>query len=123
MANKVEKQDESVKTDEVEKSKSPKTMAFVIYILQLVSLLNGISLIIAVVLAYTKVDDAKEPEWMRSHYRWQIKTFWMFLILSVVGFITIFLGIGYFILLFTLIWFLYRVVKGMLRLSEDKPIG
>jgi len=135
MTNESEKPNESKQSNETDKigevvnkvgaeiSKSPKTLAFVVYILQIVALMNGITAIIGVVISYVKVDDASEPDWIRSHYRWQIKTFWMALILSIVGFITIFIIIGYFILLFTTIWFIYRVVKGLIRLNDNQAIG
>lgn len=107
---------------EVTKTGSPKTLAMLVYILQIVALINGVTAIVGVVISYVKVDDPREPEWLRSHYRWQIRTFWIWLLLTVVGLLTFIVIIGYFILLFTLIWFIYRVVKGLIRLHDGLPI-
>lgn len=110
-------------TKDIDHTKSPKTLALVVYILQIAALINGLTAIIAVVISYIKVDDAEVPEWIRTHYRWQIRTFWICLLLSVLGIVTFFVIIGYFILLFTLIWYVYRLIKGLIRLSDGQPIG
>ena len=57
-----------------------------------------------------------------SHFRWQIRTFWFSLLWSVIGGITTLIVIGIPILGVTLIWYIYRIVKGWLRLSEGKPM-
>ena len=49
--------------------------AKLVYILYLVGLVFGITGIIGVIVAYVNKGDA--PEWMQSHYRFQIRTFWM----------------------------------------------
>jgi len=40
----------------------------------------------------------------------------------VIGFILTFVVIGLFVLGANLIWFVYRIVKGWLRLTEGKPM-
>lgn len=109
-------------TNDVQKMDSQKNLAFVIYVLQLLALVSFVTAVVGVVISYIKVDDAREPDWLRTHYRWQIKTFWIWLLLTIVGFITIIILIGWLILLFTTIWLIYRVVKGLIRLHDSQPV-
>lgn len=82
----------------------------------------GISALAAIVLNYLKRDDARGT-WLESHFSWQIKTFWWSLGLALLGGITAPLGIGFVIWFATLIWYIYRIVKGWLALSENKAIA
>ncbi len=89
--------------------------------------LTGWPSIIAVVLNYIKRSEARGT-WLESHFRWQIRTFWFGLLwMSLCGaFIIATLGIG---LLFvwlpiTLVglWFVYRIVRGWVTLSDRRPM-
>ena len=89
--------------------------------------LTGWPSIIAVVLNYIKRSEARGT-WLDSHFRWQIRTFWFGLLwISLCGaFIIATLGIG---LLFvwlpiTLVglWFVYRIVRGWVTLSDRRPM-
>jgi uncharacterized membrane protein len=91
-----------------------------IYILYLASLLAGVTSLIGVVMAYVYQDAA--PAWVRSHYRYQIRTFWIGLLYGLIGGVSVFIVIGAFILLFTVIWFIVRSVKGMQRVSAGQPM-
>lgn len=102
--------------------KDSKTLPMVVYILQILALFNGVTAVVGVFISYIKVDDSREPSWVQTHYRWQIKTFWMWLLLTVVGFLTIIVLIGYAVLFLTQIWFLYRIIKGLIRLHDQQPI-
>ena len=48
-------------------------MATIVYILYLVGLIAGITTVVGVVIAYVNRADA--PEWVQSHYQFQIRTF------------------------------------------------
>ncbi|MXZ09042.1 MAG: hypothetical protein F4Y79_06295, partial [Gemmatimonadetes bacterium] len=48
--------------------------AKIVYILYLAELVVGITGLIGVIMAYVNRSDA--PEWLASHYRFQIRTFW-----------------------------------------------
>lgn len=100
---------------------SAKTLTAVVYGLQAVSFLLGITYIIAVIINYVKRDDVK-GSWLESHFRWQIRTFWFSLIWAAVGFATFIIGLGYFILLANTLWIIYRSVKGWLRLIDRKAM-
>ncbi|NOY49692.1 MAG: hypothetical protein GXO88_03885 [Chlorobi bacterium] len=90
-----------------------------IYILFLVSLVFGITAIIAAVIAYISKDDPM-PDWLRTHYRFLISTFWKGMLFLVVGAITSFIVVGVFILVFFYVWVIIRCTKGMKRLDMSE---
>ncbi len=94
--------------------------AKIVYILYLVGLVVGITSIVGVVMAYIYRGDA--PEWLRDHYRWQIRTFWIGLLYSLIGLVTSLILVGYLILLFTLVWYIVRCIKGLQRLDKRQPL-
>jgi len=116
------------------------TLTHVIYALHAASLLIGIlgaativfaflfgwPSIIAVVLNYVKRSEARGT-WLESHFRWQIRTFWFGLLwVALCGvFIMATLGIGLLIAWLPLavvgLWFIYRIVRGWLRLVDRHP--
>ena len=91
----------------------------IIYILYLLSLVVGITGLIGLVMAYVYKADASS--WLKDHYRWQIRTFWIGLLYTVCGVLLSSMGIGVLILLFVLIWFIVRCVKGLQRLQLREP--
>ena len=112
-----------------------------IYALHALSLLTGIlgaativgafligwPSIIAVILNYVKRSDVRGT-WLESHFRWQIRTFWWGLlwVALCLGFVVLTLGIGLLIawipLMIVGFWFIYRIVKGWLRLVDRRPL-
>lgn len=104
-----------------DKEKSAKTLTTVIYALYAASLLVGITAIVAIVMNYIKKDDVAGT-FLESHFRWQIRTFWFGLLWSIVGAITLIIMIGWLVLAANGVWLIYRIVKGWLNLSENKPM-
>ncbi len=100
---------------------SNKTVTMVIYALYAASIIVGITWLVAIIMNYVKRDDVAGT-WLESHFRWQIRTFWYSLLWAVIGFVTTFILIGFVILFADFVWFVYRIVKGWLRLNENKPI-
>ncbi len=99
---------------------SNKQLALVVYILYLVSYVVGITAVIGVVIAQVQVGQA-DPL-LRSHYQFQIRTFWIGLFYLVVGIILCLIVIGFAVLLWWFVWTLVRCVKGVLALNENRPI-
>jgi len=93
--------------------------ANIIYILYLVSIVLGITAIIGVIMAY--VNRAGAPEWVQTHYRFQIRTFWIGLLIAVIGVVTSMILIGFLILLLYVIWLIVRSAKGMSYVSKAQP--
>ena len=100
---------------------SDKGSANLIYILYLVGLVVGITTIIGLVMAYMGKGDA--PEWLKSHYNNQINIFWKVVVLSIVGGLLTVVLVGVLVLLYALIWYIVRVVKGMQALSRGEAIA
>ena len=105
-----------------ERSAAARRIATVCYALYALSFLVGITAIAAIILDYIKREDARGT-WVESHYTWQIRTFWIGLLLSLVFWLLSFLLIGIPLLIALYIWMIYRVVKGWLRLYEGRTVG
>ncbi len=93
--------------------------AQLVYILYLVGIIIGIASIVGVIMAY--VNKGTAPAWVQDHYRYQIRTFWIELLFGVIGAATAVFVIGWFILLFTVVWLIIRSVQGMKALNEGRP--
>ena len=100
---------------------SPGKIVWLVYILQLLSFIFIITCFAAIIINYVKRDDLSTT-WYASHCRWQIRTFWFSVLWGCVGFILSLILIGHAILFIVPLWFLYRVIKGMFRLYENKPM-
>ncbi len=104
-----------------EKNVSDKNLTTIIYALYAVSLVFGVTCLVAIIINYVKRDDV-QGTWLESHFRWQIRTFWFSLLWGALGVITFLLIVGWFILIADLLWFIYRIVKGWIRLNDGKPM-
>lgn len=98
-----------------------KTLTLIVYILYAFSAFAGIAALIAVIINYVKKPDVAGT-YLDSHFDWQIRTFWFALLWAVIGIITVFFYIGVLILFLDWVWCIYRVVKGLIRLSENRPM-
>src|SRR5256714_15560437 len=80
--------------------------------------------LIAVILNYAKRSEVRGT-WLDSHFGWQIRTFWFALLWLVVGAMAFFtfVGIPVAIVVWVLtgLWVLYRIVRGWMTLSSEKP--
>jgi len=101
--------------------KSAKTLTMVIYALYAASFLLGITAIVAIIINYVKRGDVVGT-FLETHFRWQIRTFWFGLLWSLLGITGLFVVVGWFVLVANLIWIIYRITKGLLRLNEDRPM-
>ncbi|MFP3977702.1 MULTISPECIES: DUF4870 family protein [Marinobacter] len=107
--------------NEVSRRSDPaRNLAVVVYILQGLSFfLGGITGLVGVIINYVKLDDVRNT-WVEPHFRWQIRTFWLGLLWTVIGVVTSFIIVGWFILMGAAIWVIYRIVKGALALNDGK---
>ena len=117
------------------------TWTQVIYALHAFSLLTGIlgaativgafligwPSIIAVILNYVN-RAAVRGTWLESHFRWQIRTFWFGLLWVSLCFLFVVVTLGVGILIAWLpiglvgLWFIYRIVRGWIALSDRRPM-
>ena len=105
--------------DEFEKS--TRTITIAVYALQAASLVFGITAIIAIILNYVKLSDVQGTRY-ESHFHWQIRTFWFGLLWTVVSILLVFAVVGWIGLLVVAVWFIYRIVKGWVRLIDGKEM-
>jgi len=116
----------------VEPNESLKTWGWISYVMHLVvaigAVLPGAQASMALLLIALVVDLVKREEaagsWQASHFSWRIRsvvwagvlyllTSWLWLLLVVPGWIAWAL---------ISLWFLYRIVKGMVRMNAGRPM-
>lgn len=95
------------------------TTAKIIYILYLVGIFIGITGLIGVVLAY--INQGGAPAWLQSHYRFQIRTFWIGLFYLFLGALLTTIVVGWLVLLFWLAWLVIRCARGIKHLDRGEP--
>jgi uncharacterized membrane protein len=100
---------------------SDDTFAVIVYLLYGVGYFTGISALVGVIIAHIKVDDT-DPV-LRSHYQFQIRTFWIGLLYLAIGIPLSMVLIGIPILVWWFVWSLIRIVKGIIAINEYKPIA
>jgi uncharacterized membrane protein len=114
------------------------------YVLYLVAFINGLTAIIGVIIAYIKKSDALGTVW-ESHFKNLILVFWVMLATFIVGLATLPISLFSLAALFEqnfawpavsalafpllawmlifpvlLIWFLYRMIRGLIRAGDDR---
>ena len=111
-------------------SSDDRTLPTVVYALYLLGLINGLTVIIGLIIAYANRDRAGPA--MESHYTFQIRTFWIAIAWWIIAGVLIFWGIplsliligvplliaGGLILAMTHIWFALRCILGLIYVSR-----
>ncbi|HEY9036728.1 MAG TPA: hypothetical protein VIM96_08475 [Pseudomonadales bacterium] len=92
----------------------------------LTAFLTGWPSIIAVILNYAKRSEAAGT-YLESHMTWLIRTFWfavLWLVLSGLLILSFFgIPVAIFVLCFTGIWVLYRIIRGLLCMIDEQAIA
>jgi len=76
----------------------------------------------AIIIIYIKRADAAGTVYA-THFDWLVATFLWSLLWLALSFLTTFIGIGWLGLVATVIWVLYRLIKGFLALLDGNAIG
>lgn len=118
-----------------------KSLTLILYILYIVAIFSGgIFALVALVINYVKLDSVRGTIF-ESHFRWQIRTFWWYLIWTLLAFVP------YFFLFFTMnnanafagvavsatifcvavlfiswVWIVYRAIRGIIALNDNQPV-
>lgn len=92
--------------------------AKIIYILYLVNIVVPFTGLVGLIMAYVNKADA--PEWLQSHYQFQIRTFWISLLYLAIGLILSLIVVGFLVILFTYVWLIVRAVKGMQAFDKNE---
>jgi uncharacterized membrane protein len=96
-----------------------KTSALIGYGLMILGLFTGLFWIVGAIWAMVKKADAAGTLF-EDHYSNIIKTFWWGFGLSIIGFVLAFVIVGYFVLLGVWIWSIYRIIKGLAKITSNK---
>ena len=118
-----------------------KSLTLILYILYIVAIFSGgIFALVALVINYVKLDSVRGTIF-ESHFRWQIRTFWWYLVWTILAFVP------YFLLFFTMnnanafagvavsatifcvavlfiswVWIVYRAIRGIIALNDNQPV-
>ena len=94
-------------------------MAMLVYIFYLGAFVFAPLGIAGLVLAYINRDTA--PDWLKSHYTFQIYTFWISVLFWAVSILLCFVLIGFFLILAVIAWQVIRCALGINRLIQREP--
>lgn len=114
-------------------SSDDRTLPIVVYALYLLGLINGLTALIGLIIAYANRDSASPRA--QSHYAFQIRTFWIGIVAWAAAFVLLFWGIPLSFILIgiplvvlaglliaaTHIWFAVRCIVGLMHLSRGEP--
>lgn len=92
----------------------------VAYVLHLLGAVLGLPSIAGLVINYVTRADAL-PE-LQTHHGWMIRTFWWSLFWTVIAVITWVLLVGMLIAFLVWVWWLYRHIRGLIRLADGLPM-
>jgi uncharacterized membrane protein len=112
---------EIMQGDADQATEQERTTLLVCYALHGASIITGLSGIAGVIVNHIKINDTTN-EFIRSHHRWLIKTFWITLVVGFVSALLTIILIGFLGLLAIGIWWIYRIVRGALWFSERRPM-
>ena len=115
-----------------------KSLTFILYILYMLAIFSaGILAVIALIINYVKLDSVRGTIY-ESHFKWQIRTFWWYLIWNILAFVPFFFlfmtlnnpdaftGVALAattfcvaVIFISWIWIVYRMIKGLIRLNDN----
>ena len=105
-----------------EKLESLKKVTAIVYLCQVLAFaLAGLPLLVGVTINFIKRNEV-QGTWLESHFNWQIQTVWITLAGFALAGLTFGIGIGFFILLPTIVLLVYRIAIGWSALNADKPV-
>jgi len=110
-----------------------RTMPAVVYALYLLGIVNGLTVLVGLILAYANRGGAGALA--RSHYTFLIRTCWLWLAWALIGGLLILVGaplslilvglpifgLGWLILGLVHVWFAMRAIVGVIHLARDEP--
>lgn len=120
---------------------SNRTLTLILYVLYIIAIFSGgLLAIVALVINYIKRDDVRGSI-VESHFTWQIRTFWWYLIWNIIAFVPflflfftgenvdVFADVALIATTFCLLvvgiswlWIVYRAILGMIRLNDHQPM-
>jgi uncharacterized membrane protein len=93
--------------------------ALIIYILMLVPFVVPVTHVVGLVMAYVSRDTA--PDWLRSHYTFLIRTFWIGLLYMAGACVLCVVLVGFVLVPAVVVWYIVRCALGLSRLMRSEP--
>ncbi|MEG3220517.1 hypothetical protein MID13_18230 [Vibrio gigantis] len=113
---------EVINTGLSEKDKNAKTHAIVAYALMLLGFFTGISFLAGGIWGIVKKSDAQGTVFA-DHYDNITKTFFVSIVLTIIGALTVVFVIGYVVLLVAAIYTLWKLIAGLAKITSDKSFN
>ena len=118
-----------------------RSLTFILYVFYIIAIFSaGILAVVALVINYYKRSDV-QGSIFQSHFTWQIRSFWWYLIWNVIAFVpflflfytgdnvSMFAGVALAASIFCIvvvavswIWIVYRAVLGLIKLNDNEPM-
>jgi uncharacterized membrane protein len=95
--------------------------ALIVYALMLVPIVIPVTHIVGLVMAYVSRDTA--PDWLKTHYSYQIRTFWIGLLYFAAACVLCVILIGFVLVPAVVIWYIVRCALGLSRLMRSEPVS
>jgi len=102
-------------------SESERNLLMIVYGLHGLAIFNGLTAIVGVIISHIKISETQN-EFIRSHHRWLIRTFWIGLAWAAVCGLLTLIAIGVIGFVILGLWWIYRVVRGVLNFVDNKPM-
>lgn len=61
--------------------------------------------------------------YIESHMTFLIRTFWLTVLFSIIGFVLAIVAIGFLILFVVGVWYIFRIVKGFVVFNDGQPLA
>lgn len=91
-----------------------------VYLLYLLGFVVAPASLAGIIIAYLNRNQGDEVD--RSHYEFQIATFWRALVIAIAGIVLMFVLVGWLVFIFLAVWMIVRCVRGLTNLSQRKPM-
>lgn len=103
-------------------TESERTTLTIGYVLHVIGPFTAFLLNLAgLVLNHIKAAETNN-HYIRSHHVWMLRTFWWSLLWSIIGGVLCLILVGYVVLAVVGLWWLYRVIRGLINYAEKKPM-
>lgn len=105
-----------------ESGTDPRTWAMIVWGLYIASYFTAfVTMIVGLVIAYVKRGELADTPF-ESHMTSAIRTFWISLAGFILGALLLIVGIGFIIWAALAVWHIFRVIRGMMRAIDGRPI-
>ena len=106
--------------DGTEEAIGSRTLPMTVYILFLMGMLTIVTAPVGVLIAH--LASFRAPDWARSHYAFQVRTFWWGLPILAAGLTLAMNLIGYFLITAWVFWVIARCASGINMLMDNRAV-